>query len=750
MREFRLRQFIKPLPSIAMAATLLSGNALAQQGAPNGEWHTWGGDNGYTRYSALDQINKGNVDELSVAWRWKSLPLDGRHDANLKATPLMIDGVLYTPGGAHQVSAINPETGETLWVFTPSPADIGGRNLQSSSRSLGYWTDGKQKRLFHNTLDGRLISIDPSTGKADPNFGKNGYVLLKDNLANREIPFVGSTSPPAIVGDVVVAQVVTYITSPNKEAPPGFIRGYDVHTGELLWTFHTIPQKGEFGNDTWENNSWTYTGNTGVWSMMSVDAEAGYVYLPVEAPSHDFYGGHRLGDNLFAQSLVCLDGKTGKRVWHYQMVHHPLWDYDPPAAPILHDLTIDGKKIKAVTQLTKQGMSFVFNRLTGEPVWPIEERAVPQSKVPGERSSPTQPFPTKPAPYEPLGFDPDRLINFTPELHKKALAIAEQYVRGPIYTPPSRVKEGGTQGTWVQPGYGGGSNWNGGAYDVETDMMFVPTRNNAMIARLTQADRTLTNWDYIRATTISAPGPDGLPVIAPPWSKVTATDMNKGEHQWWRSIGGAPDYIRNHPALKGLDLDFDNMGFPGVRPVPLVTKSLLFMAESGNLSGDPGGKLFRAYDKATGETVAEIELPAKVSGGPMTYSFKGKQYIVMALAEQNHPAELIALRLPDNGKPMQVQIHHAASMVDLKAERVEADESELLKGKQVFARMCAACHGSHGDGSAGAPALTQLTNFGQVQRAVAQGGVEMPPMVTMMSEDDISAVSKFVVLQLGK
>lgn len=742
---------------IAIATSLISYTATAQYGAPDGEWHTWGGDLGFTRYADLNQINANNVKKLSVAWRWQSLPHGDRPDNNLKATPLMIDGILYTPTGVHQAAALDPATGETLWVFSPEPADIGGRNPSSSSRSLAYWTDGKQKRLFHNTLDGRLISIDAKTGKADPKFGDNGYVILKNALTDRDVPFVGSSSPPTVVGDVVVAQVVTYITSPNKQAPPGHIRGYDVRTGELLWTFHTIPQAGEFGNETWEKDSWKYTGNTGVWTMMSADKETGYIYLPVEAPSHDFYGGHRLGDNLFAQSLVCLDAKTGKRVWHYQMVHHGLWDYDPPSAPILGDIVVEGKKIKTVTQLTKQGMSFVFDRVTGEPVWPIEEKPVPQSTVPGERSAPTQPFPTKPAPYVPHGYSEEGLIGFTPELRKEAIKIAEQYVRGPIYTPPTRIDEVQkstgikTKGTWVQPGYGGGSNWNGGAFDVKTGLMFVPARNNAMIARLAKADPTLTDWDYIRATTMTAEGPQGLPIVAPPWSKVTATNMNDGEHIWERSIGGAPDAIRNHPALKGLDLDFDNMGHPGVRPVPLVTDSLFFLAESGNLSGDPGGKLFRAYDKKTGKTVAEIELPSKVSGGPMTYLHKGKQYIVMAIATQEYPAELIALTIDDNKK--EIPVHSALSFITqgTDSEAITASKETLALGQRVFSETCAVCHGQTGEGvEGGAPALTNLSNLVTIVRAVSQGGVEMPPMQQMLTGEQIDAVSKYVAVTLNK
>jgi quinoprotein glucose dehydrogenase len=737
------QKMLQVLTAIGIASFALS--AQAQYGAPNGEWHFWGGDAGSTRYSALDQINKDNINDVQVVWRWKALPLDGgRIDSNLKATPLYVDGVLYTPTGVHQAAALDPKTGATLWTFSPEPPDIDGRNPSSSSRALTYWTDGKEKRVYHNTLDGRLISIDAKTGNADPKFGQNGYVILKDNLVDREVPFVGSSSPAIVVGDVIIAQIVTYITSPNREAPPGFIRGYDVRTGKLLWTFHTIPQKGEFGNDTWENNSWAYTGNTGVWTMMSADLEKGYVYLPVEAPSHDFYGGQRLGDNLYGQSLVCLDAKTGERIWHFQMVHHPLWDYDPPAAPILGDIKVNGKIVPAVTQLTKQGMSFVFNRYTGEPVWPIEEKPVPQSDVPGERTSPTQPFPTKPPSYVPLGYDEKQLINFTPELHAEAKKIAERYVRGPIYTPPSRVGDGAeTLGTWVQPGYGGGANWNGGAFDPETGMMFVPTRNSVMNARLEPADAELTNWDYIRATTASIQGPRGLPINAPPWSLITATDMNNGAHTWSRSIGPAPDYIRNHPDLKDLPLDFDNMGYIGVRPSPLATKSLMFMGQAGNLRDRPGDEKFNAYDKTSGEILRQIELPSKPSGAPMTYMHQGKQYIVVAVATEEHPAEIVALSLRDNSTPKTPLMNNFVATQQ--NQRIILTVGEQRLGKAVFDQYCVACHGANGEGLNDlGPSLQNLFRVEQITQAVSLGGVEMPPMQTMLSEEQIDQVSRFV------
>jgi quinoprotein glucose dehydrogenase len=521
-----------------------------------------------------------------------------------------------------------------------------------------------------------------------------------------------------------------------------------VRTGKLLWTFHTIPQQGEPGVETWEKDSWKYTGNAGVWTLMSADPELGYVYLPIETPSHDFYGGHRLGDNLYAESIVCLDAKTGKRVWHFQIVHHGVWDYDPPAAPILGDITVNGRKIRSVTLLTKQAMSFVFDRITGKPVWPIEERPVPASDVPGERLSPTQPFPTKPAPYEKLGYREEDLIDFTPWLHTEALEIAKQYVRGPMYTPVTRVIEGGTKGTWVNPGYGGGANWNGGAFDPETAMMYVPTQNKPMVAALTPADRKLTDFDYVRAATTVVPGPRGLPITKPPWSRITATDMNNGEHRWSKAIGPASDFVKNNPALRGLRFDYENMGQFGIRPSPLVTKTLLFLGEAGALSGDPGGKMFRAYDKATGAVVAEIELPSKATGAPMTYMYQGKQYIVVAVSTREHQAEYVALALPGSATS-RVAAPHGATTSPPASRGPAPDPKRVSNGRPIFASHCALCHGRGGEGVAGGPpALTSLRDAAAIRERVTKGGVQMPAMRTVLTEEQIRDVSDYVAAGL--
>lgn len=731
-----------------------------------GEWITWGGDLGNSRYSPLDQINKDNVGELRLRWRWQAERLPDRYDSNWKATPLYIDGVLYVPTGGSKVAAIDPATGKTIWLFTPDPWRFGHRAFTGSSRAVSYWSDGTNKRILHNTVDGRLFSIDALTGTLDPNFGDGGVVNINDNLLapddDRVADEVGSTAPGIVVGDVIVVQIIGNDTPRNKTGTPGYVRGYDVRSGKLLWTFHTIPRPGEFGHDTWEQDSWRYTGAAGVWSMMAADPELGYVYLPVESPTNNFWGGQRPGDGLFGESIVCLDAKTGKRVWHFQIVHHGVWDYDLPAAPILHDINKDGLTIKAVTVLTKQGMDFVFDRVTGEPVWPIEERPVPTAMaVPGEKLSPTQPFPTKPPPYSNLGYHEEDVIDFTPELRAQGLKMLEDYVKGPMYSPPTLVGDGiATKGTLVYPNFGGGANWNGGAVDKETNVLFVPTRNTFMAIGLAKADPNLTDWQYVTGNGSASPMrlPNGLPLNKPPWALVTATDMNRGEHIWSRAIGGAADAIRNHPALQDLDLDFDNMGQISVRPSPLLTKTLLFLAESANIGGDPGGRMFRAYDKATGAVVAELELPAKSSGAPMTYMHEGRQYIAIALSTRNHPAELVTFALPRPGDqtiPLTTQAPAVKAQLEggsmPRAERVEATAAQLAMGGEIYKQQCAACHGPNGEGlpQGAAPPLKALGSFADIKNAIGNGGAEMPAMSAVLSSEQIDAVGRYVAVRLS-
>ena len=448
----------------------------AQSGVKNGEWPHWGGDLGNARYSPLDQINADNVKQLRIAWRWKPDNMGPRPDANFEATPLMVGGVLYTTAGSRRnVVAIDAATGETLWVYRYDEGQRGDvAPRRNSGRGVEYWTDGKEGRIVFITMGLHLIELDAKTGLPVKGFGKDGVVDMYENF-DQPLPkdgTIGSSSPPVIVRDTIVtgAALMGGTAPPTKQNTKGYIRGFDVRTGQRKWIFHTIPQPGEFGNDTWLNDSWAYTGNTSVWSPFSADEELGYVYLPVEMPTGDFYGGERPGNNLFADSLVCLDARTGKRVWHFQFVHHDVWDYDTASPPALININVNGRAIRAVAQASKQGFLYVFDRTNGQPVWPIEERPVPQGDVAKEKYSPTQPVPTKPAPYDRQGVSEDDLVDFTPQLRAEALQIAKQYKMGPLFTPPIVGGTGGLRGTLQIPAAQGAALWQGTAWDPETNM----------------------------------------------------------------------------------------------------------------------------------------------------------------------------------------------------------------------------------------------------------------------------------------
>ena len=633
---------------------VLSSSALmAQNGAQNGEWRYYGGDLGSTRYAALDQINPDNVSELEIAWRWNGNNLGPGPDINFRATPIMMNGVMYTTAGTRRAAvAIDPETGETLWIYRFEEGERAkSAPRKTSGRGLSYWTDGEDERLFFITPAHYMIALNAKTGQPYPDFGRDGIVDLREGLdqnINVMNDPVGSSTPGIVIGDVIVIGNAFPAggVPPTKEMPVGHIRGYDVRTGERKWIFHTVPRPGEEGHDTWEGDSWKYTGNVSVWTSMSADPELGYVYLPTEAPTGDYYGGHRHGDNLFSQSLVCLDARTGERVWHYQLVHHGIWDYDLPAAPVLADIIVDGKKIKAVAQVTKQAFTFVFDRETGEPVWPIEERPVLQTTIPEEKTAPTQPFPTKPAPFDRQGVSEDDLIDFTPELKKEALEIGATYTLGPLFTPPTVVTET-NKGTLNLPGSQGGANWQGAAFDPETGYLYVSSSTDPTPIGLVRSPN-LSNMDYVRGRRLRLPeggGPQGLPLIKPPWGRITAIDLNTGEHVWMMANGEVPDYVREHKALEGVALP--RTGRPE-RVGLLVTKTLLFAGEGSGLFGmyGGGGPLLRAHDKATGKILSEFELPAHQTGVPMTYMHEGVQYIVVAVGKREHSAELVALRLP--------------------------------------------------------------------------------------------------------
>ncbi len=556
----------------------------------------------------------------------------------------MAGGRLFVPNAVGLVEALNPATGDVLWSQRPKEDGLPGL-LGTSSRGVGYWRERDRERVFVVRGD-YLFALDAKTGRPVETFGQAGAVDLRVGMDERLGQFRW-TSAPLVVRDVVVIGSPGSDFPTRKEMAPGDVRGYDVRTGTLKWTFHVIPRAGEPGLDTWDDDAWKYTGAANLWSLMTADPELGLVYLPLTSPTNDWYGGQRPGAGLFGNSLVCLDANTGRRVWHFQITHHDLWDYDLPAAPILTDIVVDGRPIKAVVQLTKQGFAFVFDRVSGRPVWPIEERPVSQSSVPGEVTSATQPFPTKPPAFERQGIGENDLIDFTPELRAEALRIASDYILGPLFTPPPVAGANGKTGGLMVPSWVGGANWNGGGFDPETGMLYVPSVTAATVMAVAPGDPAETNLRYLNKLTRpqrEVVGPRGLPLLKPPYGRITAIDLNRGEIAWMVPNGDGP---RHHAQLKGLNLP--PLGQPG-RAAPLVTKTLLFVGEGDpiNLATPPwgGGTKFRAYDKASGAVLWETDLPAGTTGAPMTYVHRGKQFIVMAIGSQAYASELVAFALP--------------------------------------------------------------------------------------------------------
>lgn len=647
---------------VAIAVMMTIGMTLAsraQDGSEAGEWPHYAGSTYGWKYSPLDQISSDNIQQLQVAWRLPSPDRAFQDDLVLQRvrnedTPLMVGGQLYHVTGLGIVSAIDPATGETRWVHDPESYRVGRPNNGGFlTRGMGYWTDGEQERLLVGTHDAYLLSIDARTGELDPAFGEGGKVDLTLGIRHIARSTNWSARQPLVAGDVVV--VGNSISDAGrgrvgdprtKEVPPGDVQAYDVRTGRKLWTFHTIPKEYEEGYASWEAGSAETTGAANVWAMMAYDPELDYVYMASSSATNDTYGGDRLGDNLFAESLICVEAKTGERVWHFQAVHHGLWDYDLPAMPVLGDITVDGRPIKAVMQVSKQAFTYVFDRATGEPVWPIEERAVPASTVPGERVSPTQPFPTKPPPFDLQGATEDNLMDFTPELRARAATQLQKFVHGPLFTPPS------TEGTLFLPGDLGGANWGGAGFDPETGVLYVGSRTNPGLAIVSIPGGDRPSRELLSNMTL-----EGLPLFKPPYTRVTAIDMHRGEHLWMRPLGNGP---RNHPLLRDLDLPplGDHIDGESV----LITKSLLFVStyrrdrRTGNEpivpSWDPAGdpdaqrELVYVFDKQTGDLLRAIELDGASVAAPMTYMHQGKQYIVMA-AGGNGAVELVALTLPD-------------------------------------------------------------------------------------------------------
>ncbi|NKB31675.1 MAG: PQQ-binding-like beta-propeller repeat protein [Pseudomonadales bacterium] len=628
-------------PALILVSSLFIANPATSQ---NIDWPSYGGDNGSRKYIPFEQISAENVNQLTTVWSWDSVDnetvaanIAGGNSravpASYKATPIVIDGVMFAPTSFGRVVALDAKTGAQRWMFDTRAWEAGRPpNLGYNTRGVAYWEGNNKRRILFATNDSFLWSLNAETGQPDSGFGDNGRVDLSLGLG-REIDKeqYGVVSPVLVTNDKAIVNSIVNDGPSSIQTPPGHIRAFNPETGELEWMFKTIPQVGEFGNETWEDGSWEYSGSTNSWSIMSADDELGIAYIPTGTPTNDWYGGMRKGDNLFAESLVAIDVSSGERVWHFQMVHHGVWDYDLPAAPTLVDINVNGRQIKAVAQISKQGFTYVFDRVSGEPVWPIEEREVPQSTVPGESLSLTQPFPTKPPAFEPQGISDGTLIDFTTELRQEALQNIEKYDYGPLFTPPS------LRGAIQFPGWAGGGEWRGAAFDPDTGMYYVPSASGPIVVQLIEARRGREEMQYVRGGDRSVGGPQELPLTKPPYGRITAIDLNSGDNAWIVPHG---EGIRQRIIDMGI-LDPGPVGtVDNAGPGPLLTKTLLFMAQRDN-----GRNLLRAFDKASGEVIHEIELPLPPTGTPMSYMVDGKQYVTIAVGG-GQDSRLVSLALP--------------------------------------------------------------------------------------------------------
>ncbi len=632
--------------------------ALQAQETGDLEWSTYGGDLANTRYSPADQITADNFADLEVAWRLKTHNFGANPEFNFQSTPLMVGGVVYTTAGSRRaVIAADATTGELLWMHRYDEGDRGAaapRRL--SGRGLSYRDDDGDGQILYVTPGYQLISLNAATGQRSPDFGTDGVIDLKQNMDQEIDPVTGEVglhAAPVVSGNTILIGAAHLPGSSPKsmENVKGHVRGFDATTGERKWIFHTIPDADEFGNDSWLNDSWRYTGNTGVWGQMSIDEELGIAYFATEMPTNDYYGGHRHGDNLFSDSLVAVDLETGNRLWYYQFIHHDIWDWDLPCAPILVDITVDGRDIKAIAQPSKQSWLYVFDRVTGEPVWPIEERPVEAGNVAGEWYSATQPFPTKPPAYDRQGTSVDDLIDFTPELRAEAEALVSNFRMGPIFTPITVSVPEGPWGTLMLPSQAGGTNWPGGSLDPETGIAYLYSYTRAVsLGLVNDPERSDMNFVLGRTGEVRAADAalniDGIPIIKPPWGRITAIDLNQGEILWQVAHGATADNIRNHPRLAGIDIP--RTGRVG-RIGTLITKTLVVAGEGGTFTTPSGemGAMLRAYDKTSGEEVGEVYMPAPQTGTPMTYVHDGVQYIVVAVSGGGLAGELVAYRLPE-------------------------------------------------------------------------------------------------------
>ena len=664
-RNPRRRLLLAGLVMVSMTIAI-----SAELSTKGGEWPAYGGDLWNTRYSPLDQINATNFSKLQVAWRFKTDSLGPRPEYKLEGTPLMVKGMLYATGGTRRaVVALDAATGELKWVYSLDEgkrAEVAPRVL--SGRGLSYWTDGKEERIFYITIGFQLVALDAKTGTPVPTFAKGGRAELKEAaIIGRGDPIdlvtgeIGINSTPMVAGNVVVVggtfserSGTLPVTHNNTK---GLVQAYDARTGKRLWIFRTVPMAGEFGNDTWEKESWASNGNNGVWTQIAIDEELGMAYLPVETPTGDYYGGQRPGNNLFGETVVAVDLKTGLRKWHFQLVHHPIWGFDISSPPILADITVNGKRVKALAQPGKQSFLYVLDRATGVPVWPIEERPVPKGDVPGEWYAPTQPFPTKPPAYDRQGYSESYLNDFTPELHAAALKVAAKYRGGQIFTPPSVATLEGTLGTISLSAGSGGSNWPGGAFDPETHLLYIPSQSGSFYLwdLMVNPDPTKSDMRYLKGNPNSGLGQgglnslsvEGLPLTKPPYGRISAINMDAGDIVWQIPHGETPDAVRNHPKLKGLTIPRTGQPCAGLAGL-VVTKTLLIGGECSYTTTSTGqrGAMLRAYDKASGKEVGAVYMPAPQSGSPMTYMLGGRQYIVLAIGGASYVGEYVAFRLP--------------------------------------------------------------------------------------------------------
>ena len=687
----------KLIAGVGLVSLMLAGGAaLAQNSGQNVDWPLYTADVMGSKYRPLDQINASNFSKLEVVWRFKTDNIGNRPEYKLEGTPLEVGGVVYaTAGSRRAVIALDAVTGELLWVHGEKEGARGAAApRQLSGRGPAYWSDGKDARIVYVTPGYQLICLDAKTGQRVAGWGtNNGAVDLKADDTQKILPDlttgeIGWQSAPTVAGDVVLVGSAFRegFTPTSFRNNKGSARGYDMRTGKKLWQFNTIPQKGEPGYETWLDGSAEYTGNTGIWTEITADPEAGLAYLPVEQPTSDFFGGKRPGNGLYGNSLVAVDLKTGKMKWHFQFIHHEIWDYDMSSAPLLMELTVNGKAVKAVVEPSKMGMLYAFDRITGKPIWPIPERKVEKGTVPGEWYAPTQPIPSKPPAYSRTGIGIDDLIDFTPDMRKQAVELVKNYKIGPIYTPPIVSKEG-QFGTIMAGAANGGTNWPGGSFNPENHTVYTYACNSCLsITGLLPPPPGLSDLPYVvgqvgqRITMVNAAGTDssadapppvrraapppaqggassarrvttinGLPLVKPPYSTISAINMDRGEIVWQVPHGETPDAIRNNPALKGINVPRTGQG--GFNIGTLLTKSLVIAGDAAptTTAEHPRGAPLRAYDQATGKEVGNVLMPAGQSGSPMTYMVNGKQYIIVAVSGGDYSGEYICYALPDNG-----------------------------------------------------------------------------------------------------